>query len=61
MKIKIECVQTGNEVVETFLAQLKQNNIEASAEEVKVEVFSEKKNEFVLVDAKNVRFSFSKE
>lgn len=60
MKLTVNAEKLGNECVEELVKELAAQNIVATPELIKTEVFSEKKNEWITLDAKNVRFIFNK-
>ena len=62
MKVSINAEVSGQEVIDEFVIPKinEENGIVVNTGEVKVSVFSEKKNEYIDFDSKNVKFIFKR-
>lgn len=60
MKFNINAEHTGNDTLEFFLAQLKDKGVVATAEDIKVEVFSEKGQKYIDFKPEHIRFIYNK-
>jgi hypothetical protein len=61
MKIKVNAILSGEEIIQNFLKQLKENNIDPDMANVQLLVYSENKKQDIEIKPENLKIIFNKE